>query len=300
MARYPGATWKPVPWANARDDNTDATIVIMHVTAAMADSQYHYFLESRKACSHFHIALDGTVEQYIDTDKLSAADYEGSDNAISIETAGLGDGKWTDAQVVSIVRLLIWINQTHGIPLRLKTTSSPTEAGIGWHRLGITGNFPSLPSILAGRNQRGYAGEAWSLSGGKVCPGAERILQMPMIIEMANNGTTETGEGFLMTLSDRDQEAVLWNARESKKVLDEIRVLLKSPIKDGSGATGPREIWERTLDVSRRTLAQAVANASAPVDVDVDAEAVAAALLDRLPRATAEEVVRVLSAQLQK
>lgn len=207
MAIYPGARWRPVGWANARDDRTPATIAILHVTASLAASQYNYFLTSRKACSHFHVALDGDVEQYIDTDRLSAADYEGSDDAISIETAGLGGGSWTPAQLVSLTKLLAWIHRTDGIPLVLKTTSRPTEHGIGWHRLGITGNFPSLPSILAGRNQRGYAGEAWSLSGGKVCPGDKRILQIPALVAAAAGSTSPTPEEPDMDKEDKARAA---------------------------------------------------------------------------------------------
>lgn len=209
MARYPEATWLPVPWANARDDNTEATIALLHVTASLAQSQYQYFLTSRKACSHFHIALDGDTEQYIDTDKISAADYEGSDNAISIETAGLGEGEWTPAQVISIIKLLVWLYFTHDIPLKLKDTSDASP-GVAWHRLGIIGNFPPLPSILAGRNQRGYAGEPWSLSTGKVCPGTKRIQQMPHIITESRRlaaGEPLTG-GFMADLTEAQQEEV--------------------------------------------------------------------------------------------
>jgi hypothetical protein len=108
-----------------------------------------------------------------------------------------------------------------------------------------------------------------------------------------------TEEGFLMALNDRDQEALLWTARETKKMVEALSSVLKAKIKDGSGAAEPRAIWERTLDVSRRTLAQTVANQAAPVDVDVDAGAVADALLERLPRATAEEVIRALSDRLK-
>lgn len=61
-------------------------------------------------------------------------------------------------------------------------------------------------------------------------------------------------KGFLMALSHRDQEALLWTVRENKKLLEEIREILKADIKDGKGAAPPRKIHERTLDVSRRTL----------------------------------------------
>lgn len=77
-------------------------------------------------------------------------------------------------------------------------------------------------------------------------------------------------EEFLMSLSDEDQEAVLWNVRENRKLLTEIRDLLKAPIKDGKGAAEPRAISERTLDVSRRTLAAVEALAGeAPPDPNV-------------------------------
>lgn len=220
MARYSGATWRPVAWANARDDNTEATVVILHVTASKADSQYGYFLTSRKACSHFHIALDGDVEQYIDTSKLSAADYEGSDNAISIETAGLGDGAWTNAQLTALTKLLAWLHQTHDIPLKMKTTSSAAP-GIGWHRLGITGNFPALPSIQAGRNQRGMAGEAWSLSGGKVCPGNKRIAQIPALVAAAT-GTTTPEEPDMDTTQAKQLSETRAIAGKLEDLIDEL------------------------------------------------------------------------------
>lgn len=186
MARYSGATWRPVAWANGRDDNTPAKIVVLHLTASEADSQYGWFNSSRSACSHFHIARNGHVEQYIDTDKLSAAEYKGSNDVISIETEGAdADGEWGSAQVEAIIRLLVWLHREHGIPLALKTSSRPTEPGIAWHRLGVSGNFPTSPAILRGRNQRGYAGEPWSTSFGKVCPGNRRILQIQAIRDEA-------------------------------------------------------------------------------------------------------------------
>lgn len=187
MAIYPAGHYRPVAWAEARDDSTPANMAVLHVTASLSDSQFGYFNNPKNgACSNFHVALDGEVEQYIDTDRLSAAEVEGSNDAISIETAGLGYGQWTPAQITSLVALLAWINATHGIPLHAKQTSRPDEAGIGWHRLGITGTFPTEPAILRGRNQRPLEGtEAWSTKRGKVCPGNDRILQIPDLIGAA-------------------------------------------------------------------------------------------------------------------
>jgi len=272
MARYSGARWRPVPWANARDDNTEATIVILHVTASNTASQYGYFLTSQKACSHFHVALDGEVEQYIDTSKLSAADYEGSDNAISIETAGLGDGQWTPAQLAALVELLAWIHKTHDIPLTLKTTSSQAP-GIGWHRLGITGNFPPLPSLLAGRNQRGYAGEAWSLSGGKVCPGSRRIEQIPALVNAAKRaagGSTDTEEPDMNAT-----QAIELN--ETREIVGELKALLA----EVHAGIAPAIPTSATKDPEKITLRAAVRDIRIAVTRQLDdavAQGVAAAL----------------------
>lgn len=76
--------------------------------------------------------------------------------------------------------------------------------------------------------------------------------------------TTEPKEEeFLMTLSQEDQEAVLWNARENKLTLDKLSALLLPKIKDGRGAAPLDVILERTLAVSRAAKAEAQANRAA-------------------------------------
>jgi hypothetical protein len=65
--------------------------------------------------------------------------------------------------------LAAWCLKVHGIPLAKLDDSSPGH-GIGWHRLGIDGNFPA--GILHGRRP---GGEQWSSSAGKVCPGDSKI-----------------------------------------------------------------------------------------------------------------------------
>lgn len=285
MARYPGAVWRPITadkmaGAGTRPRLTVVNRANLHSTASTANSQFGYFNQSGIPDSHFHIAYDGEVEQYVDTAFQAFADLEGNDATISIETAGCATSskavteKWTDAQVVSIVKLLIWIFEEHNIPRRLATNSKIGESshGLSWHRLGCDGNFPALPSVQAGRLQRG-GGMRYSKAVGKVCPGYARIDQIhqaiwPALID-ALRGEPATG-GFLMALSDRDQEAVLWNVRNNRTLLDqnnalltEIKGLLTAPIKDGDGAAPPREIQERTLDVARRTL-EAVENQTPP------------------------------------
>jgi len=170
------------------------TAIVLHITASSAVSQYGYFSGAGKnlAGSHFHVAADGTIEQYAGTGARSAADKDGNARTISIETQGLtAAGTWDAPQLEAIAQVVAWCAKTHGIPLKLMASSAATESGLGWHRLGIDGNFPALPSILAGRKQRSPVGELWSSASGKECPGDKRIQQIPSILARAiqiNNG----------------------------------------------------------------------------------------------------------------
>jgi N-acetylmuramoyl-L-alanine amidase len=91
--------------------------------------------------AHFQIKNDGSIEQYVDTDRRIGHAFASNAFAIGIETEDDGNclKRWTAAQVESIIALL----EELGVPpQRLKETPSD---GIGWHRL-----FPSW-------NQSGHA-----------------------------------------------------------------------------------------------------------------------------------------------
>lgn len=195
---YPDAEWLPVEWANARDDDTNPTCGVLHVAASEAASLRGYFTSSRIACSHMYVRRDGSSDQYIRADRLSAADYRGSHRTFSIETQGGAAGEWTDRQCETLARICVWLHQDYDIPLEMMGSSAYNEVGIGWHRLGINGNFPAAPSLLAGRRQIGF-GELWSGAFGKVCPGNDRIPQIPGIIERAielnGSGLPPFGQG---------------------------------------------------------------------------------------------------------
>lgn len=190
MAIYPGAVVKLVPRTFPRA--TVRNRVNLHTAVSNLDSLYNMFSKPTAACSHFYVREDGTVEQYIDTDRYSAADLDGNDATISIETwdgygrvpwPGGQPPAWTPAQVSSLVALCRWICTTHGIPPRMADDAKPGESsrGISWHRLGVDGAFPRLPDIRAGRLQRG-GGMHYSSALGKVCPGDARIEQIPGIV----------------------------------------------------------------------------------------------------------------------
>ena len=184
MALYPQATQKHLSH-NYTKVSTTKNAIILHSTASNANSQFGWFNNpAANSSSHFHVALDGKVEQYLDTNYYSWANAQANKRSVTIETAGVQtkDDPWTDAQLHAIIKLVAWIAKTHKIPVRQMNSSAASETGIGWHRLGVDGAFDTSRSpLLRGRNQRGV-GESWSSARGKVCPGTNRILQVPEII----------------------------------------------------------------------------------------------------------------------
>lgn len=186
MARFPGAIWKPITAGKGRKRLTIYNRMNLHVAVSEGSSLHAFFNKSGQVDSHFYVRRDGTVEQYVDTDYRAFADLEGNDATISVETQGMGPGTWTPEQRESLAQLYAWAVRTHGIARKMASSSKIGTAskGLSWHRLGCDGNFPSLPSILAGRGQRG-GGMHYSKSLGKVCPGDDRIEQIPSIFARA-------------------------------------------------------------------------------------------------------------------
>lgn len=199
MARMPGTTWKPIAH-NYTKRKTAKRRVILHVAESESTSIHGWFNNpTARASSHFYVARDGKIEQYVDTDYIAWTSGEGNTDSIGVETQGRSAGPWTPEQCAALARIIAWAHKTHGVPLRLMASSKPTEQGVGWHRLGVDGHFPALPSMLAGRGQRG-GGEKWSSARGKSCPGDDRIPQIPGILAQAqarpSTGTkTTTGAG---------------------------------------------------------------------------------------------------------
>lgn len=201
MARYPGAIWQPIT-AHPRYGKrpmTEYNRVNLHTAVSNAQSLYGAFNRSSgPAFSHFYVASNGQAYQYQDTDFQAAADLDGNDATISIETwdgytgrpwDADGNGEpdwnnssdvpaWTAAQVETLAQIYAWAVKTHGIAVKMAESSDYGEAskGLSWHRIGIDGNFPALPDVRAGRLQRG-GDMHYSGAKGKVCPGDERIWQ---------------------------------------------------------------------------------------------------------------------------
>lgn len=189
MALYPNATIKLIPrWNKVKIARWRR--MNLHVAVSEASSLYGMFSRSNSACSHFYVAKDGTVEQYIDTVYRSASDMNGNDSTISVETQGgvrNPDGEpWTDEQVEALIKLWKWARDTHGIKNQVakNTQTNDNSAGLSWHRLGVEGNFAGRPGILSSSYKPG--GIKFSSARGKICPGDAKILQIPGIWAAAN------------------------------------------------------------------------------------------------------------------
>jgi hypothetical protein len=297
MARFPGAIWKPITASKGRRALTVHNRVNLHVAVSEGSSLHSYFNKTGIPDSHFYVRRDGTVEQYVDTSMRAFADLEGNDATISIETQGMGKGQWTPQQVESLAQLYAWAVRTHGVARKIASDSKPGKSsqGLSWHRLGIDGNFPSS-GILAGRLQRG-GGMHYSQSRGKECPGPDRIQQVPQIFARAE----EILDGAKARPTTPTQEVPDMDATQAKQ-LSEVHAILMRKLPDGSGATTPDQIWARTLDVSRRTLAAVIAEQAVArsAEVDVNADDVADALLERMSPAVAQGVVDALVTRLAK
>lgn len=180
---YPGAKWRPIARNYTPRRRTTTRGVILHTTASRTATSMHGWFNSpgANASAHLHIDVNGKVEQYVDLDHIAWATGSANSSTVAIETQGDGTTAWTAKQRAALVKVLAWLCKHYGIPARVMASSLASERGIGWHRLGVDGNFPALPSHLAGRGQRGK-GESWSKYRGKVCPGDARIRQVPGIV----------------------------------------------------------------------------------------------------------------------
>lgn len=183
MPLYPAAVKRLIP-PGPHDPRISPRLAILHVDAGDTYDLHDYFAtRSGGVESHFHIAKDGTVFQYRDTDHEADANSAANPFAVSIETQGLGSGEWTPQQLTAIKALLVWLAKTHNIPMRV--ANAWNGSGVGYHTL--------------------YMAE-WA-GGPRACPGPDRIRQFrDVLVPWFAAGTpTLTPEEDDMALSPEDK-----------------------------------------------------------------------------------------------
>lgn len=184
--KLPGALWVPINRNYTARKRSKTDCVILHVAVSEAKSLAGWFNNpSAGASSHFYVRRDGTIEQYIDLDYISWANGAGNSRSITVETQGGASGEWTAAQHVANVKIIVFAHQKYGVPIVQMTNSKSTSKGVGYHLLGVPANRTQK---LLKRSQTG--GELWSSAVGKVCPGPERVKQIPSIVAEAKRKAT--------------------------------------------------------------------------------------------------------------
>lgn len=175
--KMPGVVWKPIRRNYTARKRARTDCVILHIGVTEASSLQGWFNNPRAyASSHFYVRRDGTIEQYMDADYISWANGDGNSRAITVETQGMGSGKWTSAQCNSLARICAWASSRYGVPMKVMANSRPSTKGVGYHRQGVD------PYRVSG-------GEVWSKSYGKICPGFDRTPQIPGIVRGAAGGS---------------------------------------------------------------------------------------------------------------
>ncbi|MFB8241987.1 N-acetylmuramoyl-L-alanine amidase [Kitasatospora purpeofusca] len=166
MAWYPGAEKMELQPESDQQPAIVPTQLICHSIAAPWTPRrtYEYWRDSTNLESHFGVGYNGAAGQFIGTETRADANYGANrradgTGAVSVETAADNENSdpWTDAQIEALIRIGVWVHQTHGIPLRICRTAS--DPGYGIHRM-----FPE-----------------WS-GGGTECPGDARARQFRDVV----------------------------------------------------------------------------------------------------------------------
>jgi hypothetical protein len=273
MAWYPGATKMELQPESDAQPAIKPTQFILHSIVAPWTPQrtYEYWRDSTNLESHFGLGYDGSLGQYIGTETRADANAAANrradgTGAVSLESASnlQASDPWTPAQVESLIRLGVWLHETHGIPLRICRTAD--DPGYGYHRLH----------------------SAWNPDG-HACPGDARVKQFkeavfPGIVARATGQITDPQEDDMPT------------AAEVAKAVLTLDGVISVP---GAPATNPTwtlastqtEILKRIDMVRTAEAAQtaAITKLAALVGTGVDTAAVVAAV----KAAIAEAVVKV-------
>src|SRR5690349_13541475 len=121
MPLYPHARLRLIdryqPGGSAGGPMPRCTRLILHTAVSGAPSLFDFFNQPGNPVAHFYVRADGTVEQYVNTDRRSSSVLEGNANAISVETQDKGRAfpewqgsnvpAWTEAQVRSLAHLAV-------------------------------------------------------------------------------------------------------------------------------------------------------------------------------------------------
>lgn len=122
--------------------------LVLHVQAGDGNPYGWFSDPNNRASSHFWIAKDGALVQYVDSDLIAWAQAAGNGTFNSVETEGFPTEPLTTAQVQTLARLYVWGHKTYGWPLKL--SEDPGTPGFCWHGAGgaAWGGHTSCPGDI--------------------------------------------------------------------------------------------------------------------------------------------------------
>lgn len=137
----PGAIHKIIP-PGSNDPAILPCGVTFHIAVSKSDSLYDYFAHKSGGIeSHFYVRSNGIIEQYRNIFREADAQSDGNSfyrngqrfGFISVESEGMGAGKWTYAQLESFKRIVDYVKSERNFPLR--QAPAWNRGGLGYHCL---------------------------------------------------------------------------------------------------------------------------------------------------------------------
>ena len=191
--------WDPV--AGRSKQAIKPRLMTIHTAVVDAQDIYGPRLGPGRTHSHFFNPRSGKLRQHQEINRQAFADGGGNPYCVSVEhwdgyPRG-APGYWknsgdvpplTDSQIENDARLFAYLVQNFGLPNRIATPGNVT--GLGWHRLGIAGNFGKFDANDRKTWSRAQTGLNFSNARGKLCPGDRRIGQIPEIFARAQEYLT--------------------------------------------------------------------------------------------------------------
>lgn len=162
----PFATWRPIP--SHGGPMRAQRGLIEHITTNNADPFGFFSNPAHGASSHLWIALDGSLEQYIDLRLQSWAQMAGNPLFTSVEISGMTGTAKTPAQSETLARLWAWGHTHPELQWPLQLTSDPNIGGLGWHGMSPTFGHPFCPGDARRAQRPDVLSRALAIAGGDV------------------------------------------------------------------------------------------------------------------------------------
>lgn len=146
MARFACATWRPIG-ANTGGSLAPNLGLVLHHAVAMGSLWSFFNSPSAQVSAHFWVALDGRIEQYVDTNVVAWHGKQLNSRYVGVETEGCtasGPGGYSqpmsEAMVDALARIYAEGMRVHGWPNKLANADG--QGGFGYHRMAVNTACP--------------------------------------------------------------------------------------------------------------------------------------------------------------